>query len=77
MTASDKEALVEAVERLASDWTTVASLMKRCLTPGETQDAPAEEKPTAPVRIQITQTEQPRYDDGFSQFNFEEGLWNE
>ena len=47
MTASDKEALVEAVERLASDWTTVASLMKRCLTPGETQDAPAEEKPTA------------------------------
>ena len=36
-----------------------------------------EEKPTSPVRIQITQIEQPRYDDGFSQFNFEEGLWNE
>ena len=36
-----------------------------------------EERPTAPIRIQITQTEQPRYDDGFSQFNFEEGLWNE
>ena len=36
-----------------------------------------EEKPTAPIRIQITQTEQPRYDDGFSRFNFEEGLWNE
>ncbi len=36
-----------------------------------------EEKPTAPVRIQISQAEQPRYDDGFSQFTFEEGLWDE
>lgn len=50
MTTSDKNALVEAVERLASDWTTVASLMKRCLTPDETQDATAEEKPTAPEK---------------------------
>ena len=50
MTTSDKNALVEAVERLASDWTTVASLMKRCLTPDEKQDAPAEEKPMAPEK---------------------------
>jgi hypothetical protein len=36
-----------------------------------------EEKPTAPVQIQISQIDQPRYDDGFSQYNFGEGLWNE
>lgn len=36
-----------------------------------------EEKPSSPVTIKISQMEQPRHDDGYSQFNFEEGLWNE
>ena len=36
-----------------------------------------EEKPTAPVKIQIRQLDPPQYDPGFSRFNFEEGLWDE
>lgn len=36
-----------------------------------------EELPTAPVKIQIQQLDPPKYDSGFSRFNFEEGLWNE
>lgn len=36
-----------------------------------------EEKPTAPVKVQIKQLAPPPYDPGFSRFNFEEGLWDE
>ena len=36
-----------------------------------------EELPTAPVKVQIQQLDPPKYDSGFSRFNFEEGLWNE
>lgn len=36
-----------------------------------------EERPTAPVKVQIQQLNPPPYDSGFSKFNFEEGLWDE
>ena len=36
-----------------------------------------EEKPTAPIKVQIKQLVPPPYAPGFSRFNFEEGLWDE
>jgi hypothetical protein len=36
-----------------------------------------EERPTAPVKVQIQQLDPPPYDSGFRRFNFGEGLWNE
>lgn len=36
-----------------------------------------EEHPTASVKVHIQQLDPPKYDSGFSRFNFEEGLWDE
>jgi len=36
-----------------------------------------EERPTAPIKVQIRQLNPPELSSGFSRFNFEEGLWNE